>query len=221
MPKPHSRPQRPRSTDGRSILVTGASGSGKTSWAIRAIPARAPLLAWDATGEISQRLVLYPTRSFQELSESIISDIRGGRPCPMRVGYVGPVTPEHFEAFCKLAWVWIRSRRGNTLLVDELADVTSPGKAPAAWGEICRKNRFRGGIVYALTQRPAESDKTILGNCALIHCGRQNTTRDRKYVAEVLDVPVEEVKALQDLQYIERDMRTHQLRRGVVQFTAT
>ncbi len=73
--------------------------------------------------------------------------------------------------------------------------------------------------MYALTQRPAESDKTILGNCALIHCGRMNTQRDRKYMAECLDVPIADVAALRDLEHLERDMRTHELRRGVVRFS--
>lgn len=176
------------------------------------------MLVWDITGEWSSRLNLVPVRSIAELGELVIADVRGTRAQTFRVGYIGPLTEKHFDAFCRLAWVWIRSRRGNVLVVDELSDVTSPGKAPAAWGEIVRKNRFRGGVVYALTQRPAESDKTILGNCALIHCGRMNTRRDRAYMADCLDVPLEDVTALQDLEYLERDMRTHLVRRGRVQF---
>jgi hypothetical protein len=220
--KLRSRPGRPpprRRTDGSATLVTGASGSGKTSWTLRQIPAGAPVLVWDPTGEWCDSLHLIPAHDFRRLGELVIADLRGELTQSLRLGYVGPLSPEHFETFCKLAWVWIRSRRGNVLVVDELADVTSPGKAPAAWGQIVRKNRFRGGRVFALTQRPAESDKTILGNAALLHSGRQNTKRDRAYVAECLDVPVEEVAALQDLQYIERDFRDHTVRRGVVSIT--
>lgn len=216
-----TRPAPPlrRTRDGAAVLVVGASGSGKTAWTLRQIPAGAPVLVWDCTTEWGGRLNLIVCRSAQHLAELIIADMRGELTYPFRVGCSWPVTAEHFEAFCKLAWVWIRSRRGNHLVIEELADVTSPAKAPAAWGEICRKNRYRGGRVFALTQRPAESDKTILGNCAVIHCGRMNTARDRRYMAECLDVPLEDVTGLQDLEYIERDMRTHAVRRGVVQFT--
>ncbi len=146
----------------------------------------------------------------------MLADIRGEHVGVMRVAYVGPVDAEHFETFCRLAWVWIRVRRGNHLVVEELSDVTSPGKAPRSWGEICRKNRYEGGRVFAITQRPAESDKTILGNVALIHCGRMNTGRDRRYMAEILDVDLQDLEQLQDLDYIHRDMRTHEVKRGRV-----
>lgn len=181
------------------------------------IPPAAPLLVWDSTGAWSRTFRdLVRVRTLQDLAALVIADLRGQLPRTFRVAYVGPVDPEHFETFCRLAWVWIRIRRGNHLVIEELSDVTSPGKAPRSWGEICRKNRYQGGLVFAITQRPAESDKTILGNCALIHCGRMNTKRDRLYMAEVLDVPVEDVLGLQDLDYIHRDMRSHACHRGRV-----
>ncbi len=207
-----------RRSDGRSVLVAGASGSGKTSWCVRQIPAGARVLVWDATGEWSGALRLESVRELRTLSELIAGDIRGEYGS-FRVAYVGPVTPEHFEAFCRMAWAWLRAGRGRHLVVEELADVTSPGKAPPAWGEICRKGRFRGAFVWAITQRPAESDKTILGNCAQIHCGRLNTPNDRKYMAGVLDVSLEDVTALRDLEYIDRDMRGHTIQRGVIHFS--
>jgi hypothetical protein len=154
------------------------------------------------------------------LAQLVVADLHGAgeTPGPLRVSYVGPVDERHFELFCGLAWVWLRGPNGanNTLVVEELSDVTSPGKAPRSWGAIARKDRYEGGYVIAITQRPAESDKTILGNCALIHCGRMNTHRDRKYMAEILDVGVDQVEALQDLEYLHRDMRTHQVTRGRV-----
>ena len=172
---------------------------------------------WDSTGAWSRTLPLRRVRSLRELGQLVVADLRGEHAGVFRVAYVGPVDPEHFETFSRLAWVWLRSRRGNHLVVEELSDVTSPGKAPRAWGEICRKNRGEaGGIIFAITQRPAESDKTILGNCALIHCGRMNTGRDRRYMADILDVTLQDLEQLQDLDYIHRDMRTHKVSRGRV-----
>jgi hypothetical protein len=184
------------------------------------IGAAEPLLVWDTMLEWGDKLHLTAARSMAHIGALVIDDIHGRLAHTFRVGYCGPVTAAHFEAFCRLAWVWLRSRRGNVLVVEELADVTAPGKAPAAWGEIVRKNRRAGGRVYALTQRPAESDKTIVGNAAVLHAGRMNTARDRKWMAECLDVPAGEVAKLKDLDYIERDMRTHELRRGVIRFAA-
>jgi len=174
------------------------------------------LLVWDTMGEWSQKLRLTRVRSIAELHKLIIADLRAPA-SSFRVGYCGPITKEHFEAFCKLAWVWLRAAIG-TLVVEELSDVTSPGKAPPAWGDIVRKHGHTGAHVYALTQRPAESDKTIIGNAAVIHGGLQSFESDRRYMARCLDVPVAQVAQLAQLQFIERDMRTRELRTGTVNF---
>lgn len=170
------------------------------------------VIVWDSVGEWTRCGHVRPVRSLRELHASVVS----GQ--PIRVGYVGPISRDHFEIFCRLVWVWMRCGRGRVLVVEELADVTSPGKAPAAWGEIVRKGRHQGGRIYALTQRPAESDKTIAGNADIIHAGRQSFPRDRKSMAEYLDVPELEVTNLRSLEWIERDMRTRDLRRGTVKF---
>ena len=174
----------------------------------------ARLLVWDALGEWCRRAHLTNTARLSELANMVA---RSGSAPRFRVAYTGPVTREHFATFCAIAWAWLRARPG-TLVVEELADVTSPGKAPTEWGEIVRKGRHTGAQVYALTQRPAESDKTILGNAALIHAGLCSSERDRVYIARCLDVPEGEVRALRQLQWIERDMRSRELRRGVVKF---
>jgi len=174
------------------------------------------LLVWDSAGEWWRRGLGVPVL-LPDLHRSTLQAIADRR-APLRLCYAGPVTREHFEVFCRLAWVWIRSGPGAHLVVEELADVTSPGKAPAAWGEIARKHRHYAGLVYALTQRPAESDKTILGNATVLHVGRMNFASDRLYVARCLDVSQDQVDALADLEFIERNMRTRELSRGKVTF---
>lgn len=137
---------------------------------------------------------------------------------PVRLSIRVPTTPEHFLAFCRIAWVWGRHKPG-TIVVDEIADVTTPGKAPRAWGEICRKVRAFGTDVYVTTQRPAECDKTAQGNAMLFHCGWQSDAEDQLYVARRLlgnRAHLERVAALQQLQYLERDVRTQQIKAGRV-----
>ena len=204
--------------DGAAYLVTGMPGSGKSAWTFQRVGRPPRLLVWDSMEEWSANLKLARVRSIRELHELVRADLQV--PGPFQVGYVGPITSEHFELFCKLAWIWLRHQQG-VLVVEELSDVTSPGKAPPAWGEIGRKHRHVGAEVYALSQRPAESDKTIVGNAAIIHCGPMAFADDRKYMARCLDVDVERVTALERLHYIERDMRTRALRSGVVSFGNT
>jgi hypothetical protein len=216
MSSPHRQQHQPRRTEGRSFLVAGSAGSGKTSWTVQQVAGAHRLLVWDSAGEWGLKLRLHPVRSLDELHRCIAADIH--KPGATRIAYLGSVTRLHFETFCRLAWVWLRTAPDSVLVVEELADVTSPGKAPAAWGEIVRKHRHTRGHVYALTQRPAESDKTIVGNASVIHAGRMNMATDRDYIAKVLDVPLVQVTALGDLDYIERNMRTRVLTRGRVTF---
>lgn len=214
--------------DGEAILVAGSRGSGKTAWTLQRVPqgANTRLLVWDIVGEWSRKGRCTPVATLEELQQIIVADAK--RPGRFKVGYVGPIESVQrlgntvrrvplFPVFCRLAWVWMRVKPG-TLVVEELADVTSPGKAPMEWGEIIRKGRHTGCTVIALTQRPAESDKTIAGNADVIHTGRLSFPRDRASMAEYLDVPVSDITALPSLHFIERDMRTRALSRGVVRF---
>jgi hypothetical protein len=205
----------PGKSDGRNVLVAGATGSGKTAWAMQQIGRAPRLLVWDAMGEWARRARLTAVADLDELGALVADDLMAtGR---FRVAYAGPVTRAHFETFCRIAWVYLRAAPG-ALVVEELADVTTPGKAPPAWGEIVRKGRHVGATVYALTQRPAESDKTIYGNAALIHAGRCGAENDRRRIAAALDVSPDLVRALSPLQWIERDLRTLRLTAGTVRF---
>jgi hypothetical protein len=205
-----------RRPDGEAILVCGSRGSGKSGWTRQRCEGAQRLLVWDSVGEWSRDRIVKPVRSLHELYALIVAYVAS--PGPFRYGYVGPVNAKTFNAFCKLAFVWMKAAPGGVLVIEELADVTSPGKAPEGWGEIIRKGRHYSGSIYGLTQRPAESDKTLAGNADVIHCGRLSFPTDRKTLAEYLDIPVKQITQLPSLHWIERDMRTRELRTGVLTF---
>lgn len=174
------------------------------------------MLVWDSVHEWSRDRVVRAVSTLDDLHKLIIADLRS--PGVFRIGYTGPINKKTFDIFCKLAFVWMRAMRGGVLVIEELADVTTPQKAPDGWGEIVRKGRHFGGCIYGVTQRPAESDKTIAGNADIIHTGRLSFPTDRKTLAEYLDVDVAQITALPSLHWIERDMRTRELRTGVLKF---
>ncbi len=181
------------------MLVAGASRSGKTFWTVHQVRAERRLLVWDAKGEWWRhdcRTVTSPA----ELRELVATN----PPTFARIAYARPCTPAEFEFFCRCAWVWIRAARG-AIVVEELADVTNPGKAPTAWGEILRKGLAFGPAIYAVTQRPSESDKTAIGNSSRVHCHRMARAADIRYMAAELRVPVADVEALAPWDWIERD----------------
>jgi hypothetical protein len=186
-----------RRREGRLTAVTGASRSGKSLWTAQQCAERTALLAYDLLGEFSSRYRCERIRSIPDLAARLNGP-------PARLAYYRPGMAQDFDAFCRLAWCFIRLWPRGALIVEETAAVTQPGKAPAAWGDICRMGLRYGWDIFAITQRPAESDKTALGNASVIHAGRAVTPRDRQMLAEYLDVPVAQVAALKPLEWIER-----------------
>jgi len=201
-------PRLERREDGSLYVVTGASRTGKTTWTVEEVKRTRRLLVWDSVGEWSDRFNCRRVESVFELAQLC----KPGAP-DVRIGFCVPVTTENFAAFCRLAWVWLRVKPGD-LVVEELADVTSPGKAPVYWGEIIRKGLRYGPRVYALTQRPSESDKTVMGNASVLHVHQMAREDDCKYMAKELRVDPKIVDALLPYHWIERDRRTKTLTNG-------
>jgi hypothetical protein len=196
--------------DGSLYVVTGASRTGKTTWVEHRTHDARRVLVWDSADEWNWRFRCRRVESVFELAQAV----KPGAP-DARLAFCAPVTAENFAAFCRLAWVFIRVRQG-TLIVEELADVTTPGKAPTYWGEIIRKGLRYGPEIYALTQRPSESDKTVFGNASVLHVHQMDRVEDGKYMARELRVEASLMDALKPYHWIERDRRTKALTNGMV-----
>lgn len=191
--------------DGSLYVVTGASRTGKTTWVVKRCASARRLLVWDSVGEWGDRFNCERVRSVAELSRVIFRRAR--------IAFDVPCTPENFSAFCRAAWIFIRAASG-VVVVEELADVTSPGKAPVFWGELIRKGLRYGPEIYALTQRPSESDKTVMGNASVLHVHQMAREEDARYMARELRCGVEVVDKLAPFEWVERDRRTRTLTHG-------
>lgn len=184
----------------RIVLVCGGSGTGKSAWVKREIAKARRLLVWDVTGEYA-RAGLTPLSSCAELVAAI-------RAPAGRLAFVPHPTAKRglsslFDFWSRCAYAWA----GATIVADELADVTTPAKAPEGWGMVIRRGRHRGLAVYAVTQRPAESDKTTVGNATLIHCCRLKRATDRAYMAREMGIDQSRLDALAPLDWLESDDR--------------
>jgi len=176
----------------RIIVVCGSSGSGKSLWVKKRVARSRRLVVWDPAGEY-YRVGCISIMCARDLVRALCA--KSGR-----FAYVAP-TLSHFDFFCRAAYSW-----GHCdVVAEELADVTTPGKAPAGWGMVVRRGRHQALTVYAVTQRPAESDKTAIGNATLIHCCRLKRDADRVYMAREMGVEKKILDALQPLEFIESD----------------
>lgn len=183
--------------DGRIVVVCGSFGSGKTAWTRAQLKDHARVLAWDPHGQYHD--AAKPIRSRAALATA------ANTPGNCRLAYTPPLGnpwPPEFEFWCKVAVPWMQLGAG-VLVAEELADVTRPGKAPEAWGAVLRFTRKMGCTVYAITPRPSETDKTMLGGAALLHCHRIEPI-DAEYMAKRVGVPGEVLATLPPLHFIER-----------------
>ncbi|WP_404993329.1 hypothetical protein [Cupriavidus pauculus] len=197
----------------RIIGVIGASGSGKSAWLKSGLRLMKPprLLIWDPQDEYSE---------FGQVvtSASALVEALGalGKADPFQLVYQpGDDMSQYkwqFDLFCEIAYQIERL----CVVVEEVADVTTPSWAPPFWSRLSRKGRHRAMTMFAVTQRPALIDKTFLGNCTLIHCSRLNDKNDISVMSATLGVPVDDVRNMvadEDtgvFQYIERNMKTGQ-----------
>lgn len=187
-----------RRPDGELIVVAGCGGSGKTLYTMRRVQSAARLLVWDAHLQYSA-CGCTPIATIPELA----------RACSTResaqLAYIGPMELEHFYKFCRIALCWLKLAIITTVW-EELANVSEPGKARGPWGEFVRWNRKLGGRAYAISQHPAETDKTILRNAQRIICHALDGEDDEKYMAKLLRVDPSVIAGLdiQKLEHLER-----------------
>lgn len=183
------------------VAVMGASGSGKSTYLKQTIRKTLPnrLLIWD------------PMHEYGDFGEPCakLSDLMTLMSTPsFCVDFLPAPDPEQmkkqFDLFCQLAFA-----AGNlTLVVEELAFVTSPGFAPPGWAAVTLKGRHKALKVYGASQRPAAIDKHFFSNATKVRTGRLNYAADIKTLANVLGIAPEQVQSLLPLEFLERDMST-------------
>lgn len=190
-----------------NTVVCGSSGSGKSTLVKREIHGRPRVLVWDVDAEYCDLPGFRIVRSGAELLR-LLEVTRAGR-----LAFV-PRSAKDFELWSLAALAW-----GDcTVVAEETADVTSPGKAPAGWGQLVRRGRKRGVELYAVTQAPSESDKTVMRNRSRLLVGYLERADDRAYLARELDVDQGVIDALQPLEWLERRRGSQELQRSKLTF---
>ena len=194
----------------RHHLVTGTSGSGKTSWVRQYIAASKAkrVIAWDPDEDYA----LPRVRSLSALARTLAAAKSG----PVQIALTLHATPEAFEGFCRIVWAYLCASRPCLIVVEELADVTTPAKAGPNWGMVVRRARKYGGDVIAVTQRPAECDKTIYSQAAYKWVGILDNDADRKRLVPLLSVPAEALASLSSLEYFYKEPGPQPAKRGRV-----
>ncbi len=174
-------------------VICGAMGSGKSEGLKKVLRSERNVFVMDVKNEYGQ---LPGFRVASTRAELVQAAKRGGR-------WAYPMTGQvEFDFWCRVVWA-----RGNCFAIaEELASLTTTAKASGAWHLICTQGRGYGIRVAGITQRPAEIDKTIIGNASMFRVHRLSRADDRRYMARELDVHQHYLDRLEGFDYIERTL---------------
>ena len=172
-------------SDGKMYAIAGSSRQGKSHWLKKKIKNALRLVVWDIRGEYLEENVKM-CRNLSELAQTL----KEAGKKKARIAYWGKISD--FDGFCELAYVWGQLWPA-TIVAEEISDVTNPGKAPDAWGELIRKGLFYGNFIYAVTQRVQECDKTVWGNATVKHIHTLVNSADREYMSSRMNCTPEQL----------------------------
>jgi len=196
------------------LAALGARGTGKSAWVKQTLDRQAPkrLAVWDLMQEYSDLTV------YADLGEAV----RAMKAKTFRIAF-HPSRDDRkrelqFDLWCRA----VLAAGRLTAVVEELAFVTKPMKAPSGWREMVLLGRHEQHqlSIIGTSQRPASIDKDFLSNCDVVHCGRLAYRPDADKAAMVLDVPTEDILRLPDLAYFERAAGAAAAVRGELSFGA-
>jgi hypothetical protein len=202
-----------KTQDGRLVILGGASRSGKTAYARKEAGKASPAFCFDIEAQWGALPGWVRFDSAQAWAAAVLS----GRPGRYALVPSGDLS-QAFAYFCSIVFRYADTRGRCTVIAEELADVTSIGKAPAKWGALLRRGLKRGVSIFAISQRWAEADKTALGNASEFVIFRQSSADDVKYLARKTRVPAKEIDALLPLEFVKYDALSQTHTRGKLRF---
>lgn len=203
-----------KTQDGRLYVIAGASRSGKTAWTVRQVKTARRVFAWD------------PEAQWCELPGWRKVTTRAGmldaaqRPGPQRIAYVaGGALAAEFDFWAGCVMYAGRYVEPLEAIAEELADVTTPAKAPGNWGILIRRGLKRGITLRCISQRWSEADKTAVGNASDFVIFRQSSGDDVRYLSRKTRVQESEINDLAPLQFVHMDALTGEISRGKLTFS--
>jgi hypothetical protein len=202
-----------KTQDGRLFVIAGASRSGKTAWTVRQVKGARRVWAWDPEAQWCE---LPGWRKVTTRAQLLAAAQAGG---PQRIAFVaGGSLAAAFDYWAACVMYAGRYIEPLEAIAEELADVTTPAKAPGAWGILIRRGLKRGITLRCISQRWSEADKTAVGNATDFVIFRQSSGDDVRYLARKTRVEESEINGLAPLQFVHMDALTGAIQRGKLTF---
>lgn len=178
--------------DGKLVVIAGASRSGKTAWTKKATSKERRVFAWDPDNQWAK------LRGWKKVTNRAELLKLAKKPGPMKIAYVvGGDIKEEFNFWAGCVYNSTKYIEPTSAIAEELAAVSTPGKASGKWGELVRQGLKRGGNIFAISQRWQEADKTAVDNATYFVIFRQNGPKAKKYIESITGLNAEEIPSLQ------------------------
>lgn len=202
-----------KTEDGRIVVVSGASRSGKTAMVRKLLAKARRIWAWDPEDQWAQLPGFVRVTNRKQLAAAV------AKKGPQKLAYVtGGDLKEEFNFFCQCAMYAGRYVEAMEVIAEELADVTSQSKAPGHWGILVRRGLKRGIGIWCISQRWAEADKTAMGNASDFILFRCATGSDADYLEKKTGVGAAELVNMPPLSWVKKDNLTGKITRGKLTF---
>lgn len=202
-----------KTNDGQLFVIAGASRSGKTAWTRKRIAKARRIWAWDPEAQWCE---LPGWRKVSTRAELLAM---AQKPGSQKVAFVaGGQLKEDFDFWAAAVMYAGRYVAPLDAVAEELADVTTPSKAPGNWGILVRRGLKRGISLYCISQRWSEADKTAFGNASDFVIFRQSSGDDVAYLARKTRVEQGEINGLVPLQFVHMNALNGEISRGKLRF---
>jgi len=209
-----------KKTQGKVWVVSGSSRNGKSVLTQSEILSFLFILVWDVDGEYTKdewpEGGLVTVRTLNDLYNLITA--KGDK--PLRVAFQ-PESLDVFDDFCELAIAWGTDIQAAgigelAVVVEETADISSPGKATGNFRILIGRGMKRGITLFCVTQRPSESEKTSLGNAKYIVTYYMTRDNDKNYMAKEVGCKPEEIDGLEPYYYLKKDVDNRKIIHGTI-----
>lgn len=202
-----------KTEDGRLFVIAGASRSGKTAWTRQATKGAGRVFAWDPE---DQWAALPGFRKITSRAEFAKASLKPG---PLKLAFVaGGDLKEGFNFFAQACFYAGRYIEPMHVIAEELADVTTPSKAPGHWGILLRRGLKRGITIWAISQRWSEADKTAVGNASDFVVFRQSSGDDVAYMSRKTGIEQHQLRILAPLEFVHMNALNGDITEGIVRF---
>lgn len=192
-------------------LFVGSSGSGKTTGVkqVGVIKATDQVALFDPYNDY-ETLCGREVRRYTSLAK-FARALFAARTAKASRGFKIAYSPKdganakNLEAFSKVIWGAGNgdSKKPLKVIFEELAKcVNTSGAARGAFGEILTGGRKFGLHAICIFQRGQEVPKTVMGQCSIKWVGRQERKKDAVYLADELDLPVDNIIKLPRYHYL-------------------